>query len=369
MIETVQQCRLLDEAARELSADEWPPDEVEAELADLVDLVELASWADPGGAGGWPGFDEAAAALQAVDSVEVRDWRNRLSSGTLPADEVGLIDLLRGLEDLKSAACAVQARAAVGFEAVRRQSEADRGVPISRRGVGVGSEVALARRESPHRGGRLMGLARALVGELPMTLQALAQGTLNEWRVTSIARETACLQPADRGQVDAWLARFLVANPAVGDGRLVAEVRRKVIEVDQAAVVRRRSAAAGGRRVSLRPLPDGMVQLTAVLELREGVAVYAALKKAADQARASAADQARASGGGEAAGHRRGRGAVMADALVQRVTGQPAGDPGGVDLTVVITAEALLNASDDPGHVDGYGPVSAGWVRHDRRDC
>ncbi|MHA7277889.1 HNH endonuclease, partial [Arthrobacter sp. Hz1] len=79
----------------------------------------------------------------------------------------GLIDQLRGLEDLKSAIAGVQARIAVAFDVSERQIQADAGVPAAEQGNSVGAQVALARRESPSRGSRLLGLARALVTEMP----------------------------------------------------------------------------------------------------------------------------------------------------------------------------------------------------------
>jgi hypothetical protein len=48
----------------------------------------------------------------------------------------------------------------------------------------VNAQVALARRESPHRGDRLVGLAQALHHELPHTLAAMTAGQLSEWRAT-----------------------------------------------------------------------------------------------------------------------------------------------------------------------------------------
>ena len=52
-------------------------------------------------------------------------------------------------------------------------------------------EIALARRESPLHGSRLLGLARALVNEMPHTMAAMTRGELNEWRATLMVRETA----------------------------------------------------------------------------------------------------------------------------------------------------------------------------------
>jgi hypothetical protein len=66
----------------------------------------------------------------------------------------------------------------------------------------LASEVALARRDSPTRGGRHLGLAKALVHEMPHTLAALQCGALSEWRATLIARESACLSVEDRRSLD-----------------------------------------------------------------------------------------------------------------------------------------------------------------------
>lgn len=79
----------------------------------------------------------------------------------LGTDSAGLIDQIRGLENLKSAIVAVQARAAVAFDLAQRAEQAEAGVPASERGNGSGTQVALARRESPNRGSRLLGLAKA----------------------------------------------------------------------------------------------------------------------------------------------------------------------------------------------------------------
>ena len=72
-------------------------------------------------------------------------------------------------------------------------------------GQGVAAQIALARRESPSRGSRLLGLAKALVTEMPHTLAALDNGQLNEWRATLLVKETACLSAADRCAVDGEL--------------------------------------------------------------------------------------------------------------------------------------------------------------------
>lgn len=358
-------------------ADEPEPPELTPEQLEFWEAIRAM---DDGALSLQDEIDYAVENNEALLTAEVRWWRGRMSAAPLPADQAALVDLLRCSEDLKSCAAALQARAAVALEAARRQAEADRGVRKAKRGVGLGVEVGLARRESPYRGSILLGVARSLVHELPCTLAALESGALNEHRATLVAQETACLAPADRAVVDAWFSGYLADHPDLGNNRLTSEVRRKVVEVDQEAVVRRRSKAAGGRRVSLQPLPDGMVRMTAILGLQEGVATYAALLRAALAAKAgggfngdptrwgSGGAQPEASGTDPAAGfvqkpRSKGRGALMADALVERLTGSPAATPCGVELIVVITDKALFGVDNEPAHVDGYGPVAASWVR------
>src|SRR5437764_54113 len=78
------------------------------------------------------------------------------------ADEAALIAQIAELERVKSAAAAGQARAAASLDERRRRDETLAGVPGRQRGRGVASEVALARRDSPSRGGRHLGFAKAL---------------------------------------------------------------------------------------------------------------------------------------------------------------------------------------------------------------
>ncbi|MBX9639071.1 MAG: HNH endonuclease, partial [Mycobacteriaceae bacterium] len=54
---------------------------------------------------------------------------------------------------------------------------------------------------------------------------------------------------------------------------------------------------------------------------------------------------------------------VMADTLVERVTGTPATTPASIALSVVISDRALLGGDTDPAVVQGYGPIPAEVAR------
>ncbi|GAA1352804.1 hypothetical protein GCM10009636_15680 [Arthrobacter koreensis] len=239
-----------------------------------------------------------------------------------------LVDLLRVLEELKSSAAAVQACAAAVLDASQRRVQSRAGVPAAHLGRGVGAQIALARRDSPHRGSRHLGLGKALVHEMPHTLAALASGVLSEWRATLLVRETACLDLEDRHRVDELICKDPDSLDGVGDRKLIARIRSITQAIDPASQVRRNAKAVSDRYVSCRPAPDTMCFVTGLLPVAQGVAVYAALSRAADSLRAS--------------GDARGRGQIMADTLVERVTGQAAADRVPVEVQLVITDRTLF---------------------------
>ncbi|MBV9090300.1 MAG: DUF222 domain-containing protein [Mycobacteriaceae bacterium] len=274
------------------------------------------------------------------------EWLARLAAVDPHADQAALVEHIALLEQVKSAAAAGQARAAAALDASRRAAEAQSGVPARRRGRGVASEIALARRDAPARGGRHLGLAKALVEEMPHTLAALAAGVLTEWRATLIVRESACLDREHRRLLDAQLCADTGALAGLGDGRIAAAAKAIAYRLDPHAVVDAAAHAATDRRVSIRPAPDTMTWLTALLPVTQGVAVYAALRRAAD----TTPDE-------------RSRGQIMADTLVARVTGRPAEVPTPVTVNLVMSDQALLGESQDPAVIDGYGPVPAAVAR------
>lgn len=262
------------------------------------------------------------------------------------ADESALIERIAELETVKCAAAAGQARAAAALDASRRASEAAAGVPAARRGRGVAGEVALARRDSPARGGRHLGFAKALVHEMPHTLAALECGALSEWRATLIVRESACLDVEDRRALDAELCADAASLAGMGDARVAAAAKSVAYRLDPHAVVERAAKAEQERTVSIRPAPDTMTYLTALLPVAQGVSVYAALRREADTR-----------------GDGRSRGQVMADTLVERVTGRSATVPTPIAVSLVLTDETLLGGDDAPADISGYGPIPATVAR------
>jgi len=289
------------------------------------------------------------------DWSEVRDVQRRLSAALAAHSDVGeaeAVEAIRALEALVCAATAAQAALAVELDAAQRRSEEVRGVAAARQGRGVAAQVALARRESPHRGLRHLGLAKVVLAELPHTWAAWRSGRITEWRATLIARETACLTRADRAAVDAAVAGDADHLEQLGDRELVNACRRLAYELDPGSSVARSRRAETERHVSLRPAPDTMTWLTALLPVADGVAAYAALTRAAATARS--------------AGDPRSRDQVMADTLRDALVGAQPGSPAGgaaVALELVMTDAALFGTSEEPAHLMGHGALPAELAR------
>jgi hypothetical protein len=309
----------------------------------LADIDGPGGTGGPGGAGGLGGTDGR-------DDLAV---------------DRELLAQLHELERVKAVAAAAQARITVAFQAVQQrrvQAARDRARTAGTfeawqaarpdAGAGVGEQVALARRLSPWHGQRALALANRLVADLPCTLRALQSGAISEWRAVLIARATSHLSSTDQQAVDAECAADPHALTRLGDRELVRVVTAAAYRRDPHGAVARARTAETARRVWSRPAPDTMCQVGALLPVAQGVAVVAALNTAASTA--------------AAAGDPRTRGQVMADTLVERVTGQAHAAAVPVEVQVVLTDATLLGTgpgADDPAQIPGYGSVPAGWVR------
>jgi hypothetical protein len=303
----------------------------------------------------------SSAAPAVLDASTVSEWKEALAAALddlSGLDDAGRIDSMRALEELVCVSTAAQAQLARELDASQRAAQAAAGVPAARRGQGVAEQVALARRESAHRGQRHLGLARVVQAELPHTWSAWRSGRITEWKATVVARETACLPVEHRLEVDRLVATDVDAIEAMGDRQLAAACATEAARLDPASVLTRRRRAEAERGVTLRPAPDTMTYLTTLLPVKDGVAAYATLARRADNARAQ--------------GDERTRGQVMADELVAAVLGIRADGEAEeseasvrprVELGLVMTDAALFGGADDPAHLEDFGPIPAELAR------
>src|SRR6476661_7163921 len=256
--------------------------------------------------------EAVAAFIAALASADVDD---------LP--DADRIDELTALEQVKAAAFARQARVTDAFTRSQRARLIAAGSKAADATRSVCGQVGLARRDSPHKGNRHVGLARTLVHEMPGVLAVLQRGEASEWRATLIARETAHLSVEHRAQIDAAVADELAGW---GDARTEREARAWAQRLDPHGAAERAAKAAVDRRGSIRPAPDCMTYVTALLPVKDGCAVYGELHRTA-MTGACAGDEHRSTG------------QIMADELLRRVLTPADGTPQvpGVEVHLVMT--------------------------------
>ncbi|GAA1460461.1 HNH endonuclease signature motif containing protein [Williamsia maris] len=286
---------------------------------------------------------------QVETAVALQSFLRSLADQPSAESEAEAIERIALLESIKAGCAAAQARDTMRFEELRIEAETGSGVPAARRGRGMASEIALARKVSGAQGSRHLGFARALMHEMPNTRAALESGALSEWRATILVRETAYLTRVDREEIDRRLCSDPTTLDGLGDRAVDAAAKKLAYELDARAVVDRHANAEKDRRVSTRPAPDGMVRLTALLPLKQGISVYASLKKHADTIR-GVDDRSHAQ--------------IMADTLVERATGATSAEAMPVAVNLLLPDSILSGSDDAAALVNGYGPIPAATARH-----
>jgi hypothetical protein len=261
-------------------------------------------------------------------------------------DDATRVDVIAALEKLKAAVYAAQLRVIADFAASQEAANKAMGIEARQAQRGVPEQIGLARKVSPASAARQLGQARALIDQVPDTYALLLRGEISEHVATIVTTETSHLAVEDRRLVDKKLADQL---PRLSPKRAHAATRRLAIEAGPAGAVRRASNAREDRRVGIRPAPDTMAILSALLPCEQGVAAYAALHRTADAA--------------IAAGDGRGRGQIMADALVERLTGQATADAVSAEIGLVMTDAALFGGDDSAADMTGYGPIPVELAR------
>jgi uncharacterized protein DUF222/HNH endonuclease len=310
----------------------------------IIERMSEAARTDPGPVG--------TRRLAAVDGspagltvARVQAFLALLAGPMAAVDGADAVDCISALERLKNAASAAQARLTVSLLAEQSRQDGPRGVDPAATIRSVGAQVGLARSQSPHQGSRFVRAAQILSTDMPATMAVLSSGRIGEYRASLAVAGTSFLAPADRRLLDTELGPLL---EGLSDRETQVTAARIGYRLDPGAALAQHSAAEAARRVTLRPAPDTMAILSALLPARAGIAIYTILTAAAATARA--------------AGDLRSGGQVMADTLLARVTGteHPDDVPVGVQL---IVDETTITGGPVPGHLAGYGPLPAPVTR------
>jgi hypothetical protein len=284
-----------------------------------------------------PSADSVIARLDEV----LEELAGAVADGSAVSD-AARIDRIARLEKLRAVTAALQAAETVRFaqSQVAEQIAAD--VHPDAIGRGIAEQIGLACRISPFAAARRLNTARALWFELPETYHQLVAGELHERVADAIVTETRHLNPKMRRHVDQQLNTAGIAR--MGFKAATACARKAAYEADRQGYVQRGRAERKHRRVGIRPAPDTMAFLSGYLPVEQGVACYAALRQHADAVVAS--------------GDRRTRDQIMADTLVERLTGQTHATDLNIELQLLMPLDTLLNP-DNPSaaEIPGYGPL------------
>ena len=215
----------------------------------------------------------------------------------------------------------------------------------------VREEIACVLRLAPSSVNARLHVADELVRRLPDTLAALERGVLGLPYARCLAEAVGPLSDAVAALVE---KRVL---PAAGRQTLRGfreSVARALIAVDPRTADEQHNDALADRRVEARMLDHGMASVHAELAADEVQAIMTRVQAAADAAHT--ADD------GRTADQRR------ADAFVSLLLGlDPAcaatwqGRRPSVQVSVALST--LLHLDDEPGDLDGYGPVPATLAR------
>ena len=271
--------------------------------------------------------------------------------------------------------------------------------------VFASSEISLACGFTRYAADHRVDVAEALFvqGRLPRLRRLLRSGWVDWYKLETFVRETSHLDvvvanAVERmilGEVEPDDTLDVLADPSQPGLGLPSFVRMTVPQlrsaiaaaaaaIDAEATARRARKARSQRHVRCEAGLDGTATLTAELAVESAAAVWNALTAAAKAAKA--------------AGDPRALDQLRADELLARATraplvppdetevpprrcdGETAGNAAetaptsrrggcGTAVSLTLPLSTYLGLADDPGQLDGYGPVAAGLARQILRDA
>jgi Domain of unknown function (DUF222) len=267
------------------------------------------------------------------------------------ADEVPdavRVERMARLEKIKAAAAALQMAESVRFAQSQAAVQLAADVHPDKIGRGIADQLGLACHVSGFEAARRLGVARGLWFELPETYRLLVAGEISEYVASLVVAETRHLDATTRGEVDGKITAAGIC--LMGLRSAAACARKYAYQADPEGYLQRGRTERKNRRVSLRPAPDTMSLLSGYLPAEQGVACLKALRDQTDAVKA--------------AGDPRCRDQIMADTLVERLTGQATAADVNAELQIVMPLDALLDTTNQtPAQLDGYGPLPADLAR------
>jgi hypothetical protein len=293
-------------------------------------------------------------------------------AATLPSEAVEALndrqlrEALRGYEQLIGWAQAGQL--AVLAEMARREPADDLFVSAMddpRRFVAdeVAAELALSKLAASYR----LQLAVDL-DAFPATARALCDGCLDLSKVREIVEQLQLMESAEF--VSAVESAAIEYGRTHSRPQLRAWLRRRVMAFEPQTAERRRKVAEESRKVAHLPGVDGMSSILADLPAHDAVAVWRLVDQVAQASRFadSHPDTSGGESGTDVADDDRTMDQRRADAFVDLVLGRVPG-ASKTEVLVTVSAETLVGASEEPGELAGFGPITAEHARELAKDA
>ena len=257
------------------------------------------------------------------------------------------------------------------------------GLPDSEMAFSLAAEEAATILGVPSGTGKaLMNAAGGLCTANTATLDRLEAGDISYGHAETVLDQCVGIAPAD---VPSFEAKLL----EVASGQTKAQFRVRAQRLREnhypETIVERQRTAFDQRRVWLRPEPDGMSWLSAILPAEAALGIYHQLTTAARGEQAAGdsrtVDQLRTDiltdllgGRSQSNDGAAGKGRSGAGASTKADTTESADAGGGscrishgprarAEILVIINAETLFGADDRPAELLGYGPISPETAR------
>ncbi|MDN4612716.1 HNH endonuclease signature motif containing protein [Arthrobacter burdickii] len=360
-----------------------------AALLNLEDAYDEATWdwpADPfeevlgrGGEFNDAGIDEHARA--AVEGASPYGLLGRLlDTGSGPTDSPSLavtLDLLRATDRLASWTAAQRARLVARVHTFSNPDHHSWSGPASSLAfTETVAETAALLKLSEGSAARLVSESLALTGPLTATLTALENGEICSGRASVIVEQSRTLPDE---AVAAFESEILRVAGDLNRPRLTARCRRLREKLHPETLTARRVRAVADRCVVFEPDRDGMAWLSAYLSAEQALAVHTTVDAAArtlrsvddprtlPQLRADVlADMLLGAAGPIGVAPGSGECCRCGSAEGGRADGACAGHgarSSTAKIVVTVPVFSLMGLSDEPGELEGYGPIPAEAAR------
>ncbi len=203
--------------------------------------------------------------------------------------------------------------------------------------------------------------AEQLCERLPAVLDALTDGQIAPAQATAIAEASFQLPDA---ALPAYVERVLARAPEQSLAQTKQAVRRAVIALDPGTAEQRHHRARAERHVRIAPAEHGMAWLMSLLPAEDARAVYARLDTTAHTTKTVAAEH-------------RTLDQLRADTLIATILTDARDEPQTTHVatpgrrpavSVVVPLSVLVEDDEQPGWLDGHGPITAGHARRIAHD-